>query len=557
MSDYNVGDLVAEFLQAVGIDTAFGVISVHNIPMLDGIGRRNAVRFVPARGEMGAGHMADAYARVRRGLSAVFTSTGPGAANVTGALVEARFAGSPVLHLTGQTASGNLDRGHGTVHDVPDQLGMLRSVSKAAYRARAAGEVFGLLQRAAAEALSPPMGPVSLEIPIDIQRTPIARPAGLDDLRLPVPPADAGDPASLDAIAELVAGACRPLLWVGNGGKHAGAAVARLADMGVAVITSMNGRGVLPEDHAMTLGAFNNVPLVEAFYDSVDLMLVAGSRLRGHETRDLTLALPARRVQIDIDPAANGRTYGCELFHAGEAGAALAALADRLAGRLQPAPGWREEVAALKAEVTAAYRETLGAYRDFAATLRAAMPDDALWVRDVTIANSTWGNRLFPVLSPETSVYPVGAAIGPGLALGIGAALAAPGRKAVALCGDGGFMLNLSDLWTAVQQRPDVVFLVMNDAGYGVIKHIQDAMYGGRQFYGDMVAPDLAGLARLADMPFERITAADQLGPAMARALAADGPALVEVDVASVGEIPRYFAPPPFASEDSADATED
>ena len=104
-----VGDLVAEFLQAAGVDTAFGVVSVHNIPMLDGIGRRNAIRFVPTRGEMGAGHMADAYGRSNNHLGVAFTSTGPGAANITGPLVEAGFAGAPMLHLTGQTATGNVD----------------------------------------------------------------------------------------------------------------------------------------------------------------------------------------------------------------------------------------------------------------------------------------------------------------------------------------------------------------------------------------------------------------------------------------------------------------
>lgn len=90
-SDYNVGDLVAEFLNQVGIEVVFGVVSVHNIPMVDGLGRRNTVRFVGARGEMGAGHMADGYARARRGLGCFITSTGPGAANAPGALVEARF----------------------------------------------------------------------------------------------------------------------------------------------------------------------------------------------------------------------------------------------------------------------------------------------------------------------------------------------------------------------------------------------------------------------------------------------------------------------------------
>jgi acetolactate synthase-1/2/3 large subunit len=554
MSDYNVGDLVAEFLQAAGVDTAFGVVSIHNIPMLDGIGRRNAIRMVPARGEMGAGHMADAAARVSGKLGAFFTSTGPGAANATGALVEAQFAGSPVLHLTGQTATGNLDRGQGTVHDVPDQLGMMESVSKSAYRVRSAEEALGVLTRAATEAMTPPRGPVSVEIPIDIQRTPIKRPDELDRLVLPVPAGDAGNPATLDAIADMAAGARRPLLWIGNGGKHARAAVERLTGMGFGVVTSMLGRGVLPESHPMTLGAFNAVPQVEAFYETVDLMIVAGGRLRGHETRDMTLRLPERRVHIDVDPAANGRTYDCDLFHVAEAGAALEALADRLQGRMNVDANWAGDLAKVKAEAIAAFKDGLGAYRDFAETLRAAMPEGALWVRDITISNTTWGNRLLPIGAPEESVYPVGAAIGPGMALGIGAALGAPGRKTVAMCGDGGFFLNLSELWTAAQERPDVVFLVMNDKGYGVIKHIQDSLYGGRHFFADPVGPDLEELAKLAGMPFERVAAADQLGPAMQRAIAVDGPALVEVDINAVGELPRYFAPPPYAQKaDAAD----
>ena len=180
MTTYTVGDLVAEFLQQAGVETVFGVVSVHNIPMLDAIGRRNAIRFIGARGEMGAGHMADAYARARKGLGCFFTSTGPGAANAPGALVEARFAASPVLHITGQTATANIDKEQGAVHDVMDQLGMLKATCKAAYRIRAPEMALGVLIKAATEALTPPMGPVSIEIPIDVQRATIARPAMLD-----------------------------------------------------------------------------------------------------------------------------------------------------------------------------------------------------------------------------------------------------------------------------------------------------------------------------------------------------------------------------------------
>src|SRR6185312_14598642 len=167
-SDYTVGDLVAEFLAACGVTTAFGIASVHNIPMLDAIGRRNTIRFMMARGEMGGAHMADGYARVNGGLGVIFSSTGPGAANAIGGLIEARFAGSPVLHITGMTASRFADRDMGTVHDPVDQLGMMRSVCKVAYRVRSAQHALAVLTTAATEALTAPQGPVSVEVPIEL-----------------------------------------------------------------------------------------------------------------------------------------------------------------------------------------------------------------------------------------------------------------------------------------------------------------------------------------------------------------------------------------------------
>src|SRR5580692_10905813 len=187
-NDYTVGDLVAEFLTACGVTTVFGIASVHNIPMLDAIGRRNAIRFVMTRGELGGVHMADGYARTSGGLGVFFSSTGPGAANAVGGLIEAQFAGSPVLHITGQTATRFVDRGMGTVHDPADQLGMLRAVGKAAWRIRSAQQALGVLTQAAVAALSAPTGPVSVELPIDIQRASIARPAMLDNFVLPMPP---------------------------------------------------------------------------------------------------------------------------------------------------------------------------------------------------------------------------------------------------------------------------------------------------------------------------------------------------------------------------------
>ena len=241
---YTVGDLVAEFLGAAGVTTAFGIISIHNIPILDAVGRRNMIRFIPARGEMGGGHMADAYARVSGGLGVLITSTGPGAANAVPALVEARFAGSPLLHITGQTATRFLERDTGAVHDVPGQGAMLGAVCKSVHRVRVAEEAFGALLAAASDALSAPQGPVTIEIPTDLQRAAVARPAALDRLVIPRRAHTAAE-ADLDAAADLLAAARRPMLWLGNGARAAGAEALALADLGFGVVSSWNGRGIV------------------------------------------------------------------------------------------------------------------------------------------------------------------------------------------------------------------------------------------------------------------------------------------------------------------------
>ena len=538
---YNVGDLVAEFLSAINVTTVFGIVSVHNIPMLDGIGRRNTIRFVMARGEAGASHMADGYARTTGGLGVLFSSTGPGAANAVPGLVEAGFAASPVLHITGQTATKFIGRGMGTAHEVPDQIGMLRSVSKSAFQILSAPQALGILTQAAVAALTPPRGPVSVEIPIDIQRTPIARPAALDTLELVLPPPLAPSEAALDALADHVRKARRPILWLGAGAREAGGPARELLDMGFGMVTSWAGRGTIEEDHPRNLGGLNGngVPAVQEFYAKSDLMLVCASRLRGHETAEFNVKLPANLVQIDIDPSAEGRTYPCELFVNGDVTLVLKGLARRLAGWF-PEPGYPEAFAAMKQRARAIFAASMGPYETFPAQLRAALPRDIVWARDITINHSTWGNRLFDLYTPRDSVYPIGAAIGAGLGLGIGAAIGTPGRRTVLMTGDGGFFLTIAELWTAVQDKVDITILVMNDHGYGVIKHIQNALYGERNFFADLTGPDLEKLAALAGIPYFRIDQADRFGAIVAEASHAPGPSLVEVEMTAIGIFPPY-----------------
>ena len=174
------------------------------------------------------------------------------------------------------------------------------------------------------------------------------------------------------------------------------------------------------------------------------------------------------------------------------------------------------------------------------------MPRDALWVRDITLSNSTWGNRIFPVYGPRDAIHPVSAAIGPGLPLAIGAALGANAggarRKTIAMVGDGGFALNQSELWTAAQERAELIVIVMNDRGYGVIRHIQGALQDGRMFFDDLAGPDFCKLADMAGMPSFKVSSPEELAPAVAVALNVHGPALIEVDMTAIGPLPP-FAP--------------
>ena len=542
-STYTVGDLVAEFLSACGVTTAFGIASVHNIPMLDAIGRRNTIRFMMARGELGGAHMADGYARASGGLGVIFSSTGPGAANAVGGLVEARFAGSSVLHITGQTATKFADRAMGTVHDAYDQLGMLRSVSKSAYRIRSAEQALGVLTRAATDALTPPTGPVSVEVPIDLQRVPIDRPALLDGFALPIPAPPVPARAALDELAARVRQARRPMLWVGAGARRAATEVRRLLDLGFTMVNSLQGRGIVAEDDPRSLGGLhgNGMPMIQDFYQTVDLLLVVGARVRGHETGDFSVKLPANLIQIDIDPLANGRTYSNRYFVCADARLALQGLIERIDGKLRIDPDYQRQFRELKEGVRAEYLGTLGPYGSFADQLRPVLPRDAIWVRDVTQSNTTWGNRIFPLYDPHQNIYPVGAGIGQGLQLGIGAAAAANGRKTIVMTGDGGFFLNVGELWTAVQEKLDLTVVVMNDRGYGVIKRIQDATQEGRRFFADLESPDLEGLARLSGIPFWKVERAQAFGETVGLALAHAGVSMVEVDMQKVGEFPAYF----------------
>ena len=553
-----VGELAAAFLESCGVRAAFGVISIHNMPILDAFGRRAAaaevkgqpapIRFVPARSEPGAVNMADAYARVSGGLGVAVTSTGTAAGNACGAMVEALTAGTPVLHLTGQIEVPYLDRDLAYIHEAPEQLDMLRAVSKAAFRVRSAETALGTLREAVRVALTAPRGPVSVEIPIDIQAAEIEVPASLAPAEITAPQPN---PAELDALAERLARARRPLLWLGGGARHAGDAVRRLIDLGFGVVTSVQGRGIVPEDHPRSLGAFNLYGPVESFYASCDAMLVVGSRLRSNETLMYKLKLPRPLYRVDADPQQQGRCYVDDGFVRGDSALALAGLADRLAGRMKVDAAFGRDLAAARAAAEKLVRDGLGPYASLVAELQQAAGRSFVWVRDVTVSNSTWGNRALRIFGPRDGVHALGGGIGQGVQMAIGAALAAGDRKTLCLVGDGGLQVNIGELATLVQEKANVAVHLMNDRGYGVIRNIQDAQYGGRRAYVDLVTPDFEQIARAYGIAYLKVKERVGFGPSLQGAIARRGPVLVEVDMSAVGPYAAAFAGPPVRRQEA------
>ena len=541
-----VGELVARFLEACGVKTAYGVISIHNMPILDALHTRGQIRFVSARGEAGACNMADACARVTGVLGVCVTSTGTGCGNAAGAMVEALTAGTPLLHLTGQIESEFLDRDLGFIHEHPAQLAMLQSVGKQAFRIRNPETALATLREAVRMAFTPPCGPVSIEIPIDVQAMSLPLPAELAPLSVP---ALAPSPEAVLALADRLADKKRPMLWLGGGARGAGAAVKRLVDMGWGVVTSVQGRGVLPEDHPASLGSYNLQKPSEAFYQTVDAMLVVGSRLRSNETLTYKLQLPANLYRIDANALTQNRAYESEFFVHGDALLTLHALADALEGRMQIAPDFHANLKDTRRAAEALVDSTLGPYVHLKNTLQAAVGKTFWWVRDITLSNTMWGNRA-PVLDhPRAGVHALGGGIGQGLAMGIGVALAnqehALGRKTVVLAGDGGFMLNVGELACAAQERADVLVLLMNDSRYGVIKNIQDAVYGSRHCYVELHNPEFAQFCASLQVAHHKLTDPAQTEAVLRLALQTPGPVVVEVDMAAWGSFPVKFAGPP------------
>jgi acetolactate synthase I/II/III large subunit len=529
------GEAVASALEILGVRHVFGIVSVHNLPIYDAITRRGTITPIGVRHEQAAAHAADGYARATGELGVVIASTGPGTTNTMTGLFEASFASSPVLLVTGQIDSSYLGKAKGFLHEAEHQPLMLSSLCRRVETVRRTEDIGRAIISVAEDIRAGRPQPGAVEIPIDQQyrQAEVVLPGLRDDCAF-VPDADA-----VAKVADALSAAARPVLWAGGGviSSGAGPALVALAERLTApVVTTIEGRGSIPEDHPLCLGALTTSPPVEDIVSNADVVLAVGTRFQGNSTRNWSLSFGGTLAHLDADPAVIGRSYPTALPVVGDARIGLELLLGAI-GRVSADPEHAEKARSAAATARADARAQLGEdHCQIMDAIRRNTPRESVIVRDATVPAYVWGDRLLPILQSRTSMRPASAAIGPGLPLALGAAVGS-GHPVVLIAGDGGFMLHVGELVTAVQHAVPVVICVFNDRGYGVLRNIQARQFDGRTTGVDLITPDFPALAASMGVPASRVSDPVEFESRFRDAIASGRPTLLDIDLLALSPL--------------------
>ena len=518
------GGLVAETLEALGAEVAFGVPGIHALAVWDGL-RTSSIRTIGFRTELNAGFAADGYARTKGRPAVLLLSTGPGALVSLAALMEAASAHVPVVAIASQIPRELIGQGRGYLHELDDQLASFAPVVKWAARAASAEEVPELLSSAWATALRPPSGPVFVEIPVDLltEETDVRSVKG----PAPISPDPAVPPHTVGEAARLLNESERPVIWAGGGAlrSHAWGELAELARaLDAPVATTYMGKGAFPADDPLSLGSACDEAAFKELLEDADVVLAIGTELGAETTAQYRLALSGKLVQIDAARERIGSTYPA-IGLVGDAKQTLSALLPHVEPKAR-------DGAARAARVRERIEDGLAEQdrqleRGLLETIRETVPADTVTAWDMTIL-AYWAAAHFPVTEPRRFLYPLGSGtLGYAWPAALGASTT--GSPTLAVVGDGGFLYGIQELATARQHGLDTVVLVVDDGGYGILREYQRDSFGETTAV-DLADPDFVAVAEAFGVPAERATP-DELGEALKRAFAQEGPALVHLPI--------------------------
>jgi acetolactate synthase I/II/III large subunit len=520
----NTAQAVVSSLAANGIDTLFCLPGMQNDVLFDAFyDVRDRIRIVHTRHEQGAAYMALGAAMATGKPSVYAVVPGPGFLNSTAALSTAYACYAPVMALTGQIPQQHIGRGHGFLHEIPDQLGVMRSLTKWAARIEAPRDAPYLVEEAFRQLGTGQPQPVALECALDVwsQRTELAEPQ-----RIAPPMPTPVDPEAIEAAVKLLCAAERPMVVVGGGAQHAAAEVAALTELLQApVAAGQMGFGVFDARHPLSI----NLQVAHRLWRDADVVLAVGTRLQVQQM-NWGLDDKLKIIRIDANPREIDRFQAPAVGIVGDSAAALAQLTTALRGRLPARPPLKDDIDKVRRgfEADIAY---LQPQLDFLKAIRGALPENGIFVDEVTQLGHA-ARFGYPVYRPRTFISPgYQGTLGWGYATALGVKVARPDAPVVSISGDGGFMFNVQELATAVRHNIAVVAVVFDDGAYGNVKRIQQLRFGNRMLAWDLANPDFMRLAESFGVAATRATTPGELSEAIVEALSADEPRLIHVPV--------------------------
>lgn len=513
-AEVSVGEAIVGLLGEYGVDTIFGIPGVHNVEMYRAL-PRSKIRHILTRHEQGAGFMADGYARATGKPGVCFTITGPGLLNILTPMGQAWSDSSNVLVLSTALDIRDSAQGRGRLHEMINQFEAAKAVTSFAARAYTAKDVQNAIAASFARFASARPRPAYLELPLDLLNEPAGEgwtAAGLPGLAQPL-----SSQIRL-AVAKLQK-ARHPVIILGGGALASGSWATAIAEkLNAPILTTVAGKGAVPADHPLCWGYRLGLPETQKILHQSDGILCVGSELSETDFWNTGFAITKNLIRIDIDPNSLARPHHAEIAILGDAAPSLEAIAKALA--VNPAPPQfapSTEHSPLRLTLTKVL-----------AVIREALPPETVIASDMTqIAYAA--NEIFPMSRPRTWLHPVGfGTLGFALPAAIGAKFGVGQKPVAAMMGDYGFQYTLNELGTAAEHKLALPILLWNNEALGQIRDDM-VMKGIQPNAVTLQNPDFQMLAKAYGCRAEKPDTLQNLAKAIAAALKADGPTLIEM----------------------------
>ena len=528
-----VAHLLVDALIANGIDQLYCLPGVQNDDFFDALyDRQHELKPVHSRHEQGCAYMATGAAMATGKPQAFCVVPGPGFLNTTAALSTAYAVNAPVLSLIGQIPSGAIGKGFGLLHEISDQLGILKSLTKHADRV-VGDNAKSVLTEALTQLVSGRPQPVGVEVPVNVWNHIIPQSASVSvkPIANPTPL-----PKYLDLAISHLKRAQAPMIVVGSGAQDYSEEVTRLAEaLAAPVACFRNGHGVVSDENELSI----SMPVAHDLWDKVDTVLGLGTRLQTQQMQwgvDDNLTI----IHIDIDPAELGRVSQPAVGIHASLGDVLPELLFAFEGHEPNRRGWLETVAEAKYRFQQIYADQLAPQLAWLQAMREAMPRDAIFIDELTQVG--YVSRIaFPTYAPRTFLSTgYQGTLGYGFATGLGAANARRDVPVVSINGDGGGLYTINEMATAVRHDIPLTAVYFNDNAFGNVRRFQVENYNNRPIASDLISPDFVMLAESFGARGLYAETPAMLIQRMEEAFAGEGPTLIEVPV---GDFP---SPWPF-----------